>query len=87
MPWFSAGFPRSASNKFVITSEIQILKVLFQKHSADSKRSIDIYSISVAAVFQKLWVKVDATLVFIEIKLHGSTYCAVRRRLYSDVEM
>ena len=32
----------------------------FQKHSADSKLSTNIYLIYVAAVFQKLQVKVDA---------------------------
>ena len=46
----------------------------FQKHSADSKLSTNTYLMSVAAVFQKLQVKVDVTLVFIETKLHGSTY-------------
>ena len=46
----------------------------FQKYSADSKLSTNTYLMSVAAIFQKLYVKVDVTLVSIEtFKLHGST--------------
>ena len=41
----------------------------FQKHSADSKLSTNRYLMSVAAVFQKLLVKVDVTLISIETKL------------------
>ena len=44
----------------------------FQKHSGDSKLSTNTYLMSVAAVFLKLYVKVDVTLVSIETKLHGS---------------
>ena len=35
----------------------------FQKHLADSKLSTNTYMTCVAAVFQKLQVKVDVTLV------------------------
>ena len=45
----------------------------FQKHSAHSKLSTNMYLMSVATIFQTLYVKVDVTLVSIETKPHGST--------------
>ena len=56
----------------------------FQKHSADSKLSTNTYLMSVAALFQTLWVKVDVTLVSIETKLHGSNEDAVQITLHMN---
>ena len=46
----------------------------FQKHSSDSMLSTNTYLMSVAAVFQKLQVKVNVSFVSTETKPHGPRF-------------